>query len=434
LLRRRNLLVSGGLAVLAAPFERIAKSGAEPAIAKRFVSMCTPCGLMDAWLPSGDGRDFVLSEQAKSLASVREKLLIVQGMRSALTIDNMGFGGHPFGIMGAFAGHAPWKSYDTEHPDAKPRGYSIDRAIAATLGDQAGTPLALGVLPTGDKRTILSFGADGSHIRPEGNASKVFQSLFRDLGLSEAELARLRTMRKSVLDAWVSEVNALQPHLGQQHRATVDGYLTQVRALERDLTKGDGAACNPTAIAGEPDFYTNAVNVPEIGRQMMDLVVSAFACGASRVASLMWNQAQSNLRHPWVNVDSGHHGLTHSDDVEKADAQLVRIYTWFTEQFAYLVKQLDSLPDLAGGSLLDSTVVYWTQPLGKHRSHSGYDMRVIMAGSAGGYLGTGRYLKLAGQPQNDLLSELHLAVTGAPTTLFDESFFKTKNELQVLRA
>ena len=74
----------------------------------------------------------------------------------------------------------------------------------------------------------------------------------------------------------------------------------------------------------------------------------------------------------WLGVTEGHHELSHNPDSDqKSQEKLIRINKWYCEQMAYLVKRLAETPEPGGsGSLLDNTLVIWTNELGKGNSHT----------------------------------------------------------------
>ena len=67
-----------------------------------------------------------------------------------------------------------------------------------------------------------------------------------------------------------------------------------------------------------------------------------------------------------------------------------RYKRWFSEQFAYLLRELDAHPD-GNGTLLDNTAIFLCSELGHSSLHNHRNMPFILAGRAGG-LETGRYL------------------------------------------
>jgi hypothetical protein len=134
--------------------------------------------------------------------------------------------------------------------------------------------------------------------------------------------------------------------------------------------------------------------------------VMSLACDLTRVASLQWSTSVSNKQFPWLDIHEGHHDFSHEGDTNAdAQAKLVAINTWYAEQFAYLVTALKGVAE-GEGSLLDNTVVLWCNELGIGNTHSRRDMPYVLAGSAGGYFQTGRYLQYQGDPHNNLLLSL----------------------------
>jgi hypothetical protein len=144
----------------------------------------------------------------------------------------------------------------------------------------------------------------------------------------------------------------------------------------------------------------------------MDLLVTALACDLTRVGSLQWSTAQSGVTFTWLGHSEDHHGLSHqADDTEEARRQLTAIDHWYAQQFAYLCKRMSEIRE-GDGSMLDNSVVLWSNEQGNGDKHTLTEIPYIIAGSGGGYLRTGRYLKFDEPAHNDLfVSVLH--ATGA---------------------
>jgi hypothetical protein len=145
-------------------------------------------------------------------------------------------------------------------------------------------------------------------------------------------------------------------------------------------------------------------NFPTIGRLQTDLMVLAHSCGLTRVSTFMWGNADSWQFFPWIGVNEEHHTLSHSGDSDAAaTAKLVKINLWHSEQVAYLMDKLAAVPDTAGGTLLDNSVILWGNELGVGNSHTYKDIPWVLAGGSGGYFKMGRYLQYKDQPHNNLL-------------------------------
>ncbi len=113
-------------------------------------------------------------------------------------------------------------------------------------------------------------------------------------------------------------------------------------------------------------------NIPKISKMQIDLMVNSFAADFARVATLQYTNSVGEAKMRWLGVDEGHHDLSHHED-SKQDSQekLTKINRWYCEQVAYLAKRLAETPEPGGeGSLLDNTLIVWTNELGKGNSHT----------------------------------------------------------------
>jgi hypothetical protein len=109
----------------------------------------------------------------------------------------------------------------------------------------------------------------------------------------------------------------------------------------------------------------------------------------------------------WLDVDEGHHSLSHEPDSnEDAQTKLTKINRWFCEQLAYLTKRLAETPEPGGeGSLLDNTLIVWSNELGKGNSHTLNDIPFVMVGNGLDFQ-MGRSLKFGRTAHNRLLLSL----------------------------
>jgi hypothetical protein len=124
----------------------------------------------------------------------------------------------------------------------------------------------------------------------------------------------------------------------------------------------------------------------------MDLLAMALACDLTRVVTLQWEAAYSDVRFTWLGADRGHHTISHdSDDNADSVEMLTKINVWYAEQFAYLLAKLDGMQE-GTGTVLDNCVVFWGNELGRGNVHSHWPMPFVLAGSGGGLLQTGRFL------------------------------------------
>ena len=129
-------------------------------------------------------------------------------------------------------------------------------------------------------------------------------------------------------------------------------------------------------------------NTPQISRMQIDLLVNALANDMTRVVSLQFMRSVGQARMRWLNVEEGHHSLSHEPDSNQdAQDKLLRINQWFAGELAYLADQLAQIPEPggAGGSLLDHTQIVLINELGKGNSHTLSNIPFVLLGGGGGF-------------------------------------------------
>jgi hypothetical protein len=250
----------------------------------------------------------------------------------------------------------------------------------------------------------------------------VYKRLFGGAGASPEQLdARLRK-KQSVLDLLRGELGELRNRVGAEEAGKLDAHLAVLRRMETSLS---GPAANLSCDAPPPvmQLDPNAhQNFADITRAQTDLLVTALACGLTRVATLQLSHTVGPHVFSWLGLSEGHHSLSHMDDSNTTGVmQFVTAERWISEQFGYLVQQLAALPEPGGdGTLLDHTLVVWAKELADGRLHDNVSVPFILAG-ANGFLTPGRYLKLGGEPHQKLLVSICQAMGLDNATFGDPS-------------
>jgi len=393
---------------------------------------------MDAdWLPQGGERDFVLSPTLKPLEPHRADINIIYGLDAKtsymqdgnphdLSMAHMLTGMRMQGSNRGRAGHLL---------DGTAGGPSIDQALAAAIGnDTKRRSLELGVQSTTTDLepmvTRMSYGGPNDPRTPLDDPKQAFALLFGESRSTQAEVEALHQRRKSVLDAVLTEFNAVNATLGYDDRQRLERHATAIRDLERQLELRAVQGCQVPPAA--PDIRVDVFDCirdgrpnkcltgfPEIGKAQTDLMVLALACDLTRVVSLQWSTAESTTVHSHLGIADEHHLMSHN--IAKHGAELTRINTWYAEQFAYLLTELKKVPE-AGGTLLDHTLLFWPNELSQPEVHSRVRLPYVLAGGASGKVPTGRFLHYQGNPHNTLYATF-LNIFGVPATGFGESAY-----------
>lgn len=203
-----------------------------------------------------------------------------------------------------------------------------------------------------------------------------------------------------------------------EDQTKVEAHIDNLRDIELRLdVDGAGAGCSKPEAVAKYDAGAND-NFPKTLKLQTDLLVRSFACDMTRVATLQWSRSVGGETHRWIGItDKDHHSLSHDGD-GNADSQekLIKINTWYAEQFAYLLEQMKLVKEGAG-TMLDNTVILWGNELGKGNAHSRDKVPYVMAGRAGGYFKTGRFLKYNNDSHSNLLVSIANAM-GVATNSF----------------
>ena len=397
---RRGLLASMGAGLAATPLLPLFESESKAAVGDvaRVVLMFSPNGtIRPNWLPSGGTTDFSFGSILAPLEPVRDQILVLDGIRfpSGGAGNNHMAGPSKFTCgTGLLAGDEFTGGGDAS--SGWGGGTSVDQVHAAAVGGE--TPfssLEFGVRVTGSNpRHRLAYGGPNNPIPPESDPAAMFDRLFSEFGADQAELARLRTERRSVLDVLDAQTSAIESRVSSADKAKMAAHLEGLREIEKrlDLDGATGEHCEVPDVMMPGDALATSA-YPEVSQLQLQLLTMAFACDLTRAATFMRSGSTSGQSFPWLDISEGHHDLSHEGD-GNGDAQnkLTRINTWYAEQFASFVQMLAAVPE-GDGTMLDNTIVLWGNELSKGNTHDVDPVPLVMAGGANLGIETGRFLQ-----------------------------------------
>jgi hypothetical protein len=436
LTRRRLLGGLGALTVsLAAPILKTSTAfGADtktPA-AKRFIGMFSANGtIASEFFPTFPGTEapLTMGRILKPLEAHKDKLLVLRGVHMNSTVEdvlgttstNKPGGPHMKGPGAMLTGGSLQAGSFTG--SGGPAGYadriSVDQFIAGRIG--TGTQfssLEFGVRIEGQEplRVISYRGANQPNTAVD-DPFRMYTRIFSGKDLSATDLSRILAERKSVIDFLKGDIATLQSRLSVADKSRLDAQLSGIRSIEQRLTSAS-KSCTPLTMPAQFDTRDMA-NYPKVGRLQTDLMLLALSCGLTNVCTFMWANADSWQFYPWIGVNEEHHELSHAGDGDTASIEkLVKINSWHAEQVAYVLDQLTLTTEVDGSSALDNTLLLWGNELGAGNTHTYKDIPWLLAGSAGGYLKTGRAIQYKDRPHNDLLVAVCNAMGLADVTTF----------------
>lgn len=389
-LSRRTLLRGAGVALALpwldamVPAVHAAKSTGFP---KRFAWVYIPNGVVqEAWHPKTAGADWEVTESLQPLAPFRKYLNVFTGLDREF---RGGTGVHAQAGCCWLTSSPPSEALDGGFPT----NTSLDQIIAKHIRGNTLLPsLELSCNDHKNQRETkyfetISWYGPGYAANVQKDPREVFQRLF----------GKPKQTTKSVLDVVMEDARRLNRRLGGADRQKFAEYLESVRDVEQRIERAEQRASSaqrpplarPKGIPDERGEYI---------RLMGDMIAIAFQQDLTRVATLLvdperWDTPR--MYHGVFESPQNHHVLTHTKGHE-AKEKLRRIDYFHVEQFAYLVKRLQEIPE-GNGSLLDACVVSLGSGMGDGRVHDYNNLPLITAGSGGGIIGTGKHHAFGGK-------------------------------------
>jgi hypothetical protein len=374
---------------------------------QRLVIMFSPDGVVpNAFWPDEEGSSFKLKESLKPLEAFRERTLILRGVCDKIRGDG---DGHMRGIgclltgIELFPGNIQGGS-DT--PAGWSKGNSIDQEIKEFLQSKPETRTRFGSLEFGvlvpdraDTWTRMVYAGPNKPLAPIDNPYQMFAKLYGRMKDQES--------LRSILDDVQEDLQKVGAQVSAADRRLLEEHTTFVREMEQELKSAAAAPVGHAVPQLEPGVKSENDKMPRISKMQIELLVNSFAADCARVATLQYTNSVGQARMRWLKVDEGQHELSHKPDEDKeSQDKLTRINAWYCEQLAYLAKRLAETPEPGGGgSLLDNTVLLWTNELGKGNSHTLDNIPFVLVGNGLDFR-MGRSVKYPLLPHNRLLMAL----------------------------
>jgi hypothetical protein len=407
---RRDFLRDLGIGAAALPFVMNLPSlgfANQQRRKQRLVVLFSPNGVVPpAFWPDQEGKEFTLKESLKPLEPFKERTLILHGVCDKVRGDGdnhmRGIGClltgtelYPGNIQGGSHTPAGWAS-----------GISIDQEIKNYLQKDDASRTRFGSLEFGvlvpkraDTWTRMVYTGPNKPVAPIDDPYQMFAKLYGR--------TKDRAVLASILDSVNDDLKKVGSAVSAEDRRLLEEHATFVRQMEQELKAAKDQKTGHPVPELEPGVKEENDNIPRISKMQIELMVNSFAADFARVATLQYTNSVGGARMHWIGVNEGHHELSHEpDNNAKAQEKLTKINQWFCEQLAYLAKRLADTPEPGGnGSLLDNTLIVWTNELGKGNSHTLDDIPFVLVGNGLDFK-MGRSLKYKKVAHNRLLMAL----------------------------
>jgi Protein of unknown function (DUF1552) len=354
---------------------------------QRLVVIFSPNGVFPpAFWPDEEGDEFTLKEIVKPLEPFQDRMLMLRGVCDKVRGDGdnhmRGIGCLLTGVE-LFPGNIQGGSHT---PAGWAKGISIDQEIKNFLQKGPATRTRFGSLEFGvmvpdraDTWTRMVYVGANKPIAPIDNPYQMFAKLYGRVKDREA--------LESVLDDVQDDLNKVGAAVSAEDRRLLDEHASFVREMEKELRESKEQDVGHAVPEPEPGVRKENDNIPRISKMQIDLLVNSFAADFARVATFQITNSVGQARMRWLKINEGHHELSHEPDTNSAAVEkLTKINKWYCEQMAYLAQRLAETPEPGGGgSLLDNTLIVWTNELGKGNSHTLDDIPFVLVGNGLGF-------------------------------------------------
>ena len=347
-------------------------------LARRFVAFHFGNGvILNRFVPTTAGPTWTLSDQLAPLVNVKEYCNVLSGFENKHA-DKIT---HHEGMAGMWSGH-PF--IQMGGLNSKFGGPSIDQVAAMHVGRNTTFPsLEIGCskrVSTNEGPTMqfMSHKSSEQPNEPEYNPREVFTKLFSTPPPEDPS----RPSRIDVLDAVLADASSLKTKVGVSDRKRIDAHLESVSMLQAQINALPPVCVKPAMPAETNTDVGGKEPLDAVSKAMSDLLVYAFACDLTRVASYMLSPGVGHSVYHFISSEE-QHVMSH-DPLGSAQA-LHQTIVWNVQQYAYLLEKMKATPDGAG-NLLDNSCVLLGSDCSEGWSHSIKNMCVVVAGGGGGML------------------------------------------------
>tara|TARA_Y100000588_G_scaffold6742_1_gene8001 strand:- start:2494 stop:3897 length:1404 start_codon:yes stop_codon:yes gene_type:complete len=371
------------------------------------------------WAPADVGRNFELTPSALlPLDEWRDYLTIISNtdVRMAEAFEAPEIGGDHFRSSAVFLTQQHPKQ--TESSDVYV-GTSLDQIYANRFGQDTPIPSLQLCIENVDQAGGCAYGYSCVYTDSISWASATeplpmirdprtaFDLLFGRGGTPEERAARRRTS-SSILDWIMDDVAKLRRQLGPNDYRRLDGYLEDVREIERRIQGIEAQNRTgeerqlPGAPAGVPDSFSEHMKL------MLDLQVLAFAADITRVFSFKTGRDASARVYPESGTDTPFHPASHHGDREDRILDFAVINKFHVSMLPYFLEKLKNTEE-GDTHLLDKTMIIYGSPMADGNIHNHRRCPLIVLGGASGGLEGNLHLKAPdGTPMaNVMLSLMH---------------------------
>lgn len=200
--------------------------------------------------------------------------------------------------------------------------------------------------------------------------------------------------RPPIVDRVLADYKRLRDgnrRLSSADKQRLDDHIDRINELDRKLSVVASCGAITPPSSSSTDEWSSSFGVDPAAQKrfwqlMNDVVVAAMACDTCRIVTMNVGEHFSDYVGDW------HQDVAHQANVSAERHELIFAghRRFFEDVYVDLISKLDALSDVNGGTVLDNSLVQWTQESGTV-THDPIEMTVVTAGAADGFFSTGNY-------------------------------------------
>lgn len=379
----------------------------------RMAFLQVPNGIIPgSWWPAEQGgSDFTLSPTLQAFEKIRHEMQVISGLDNLSANAGADGGGDHARAGTTFLTGVRIKK--TAGADIY-AGTSIDQVVAEKIGHLTRfRSLELSCEPNSRKSGDCDSGYSCAYeyniswrgptqpLAPEVNPRLVFERLFGSGSPDQRaeNLKRRQLEERSILDFVMEDAQAINSKMNGRDRQKLDQFLTSVREIEQRIERAERMPVPSLQADTPPGLPTDAGDHIQL---MFDMLFLAFQTDSTRIATVLMAKEGSDRIFPDIGVTGGHHTISHHRNNPDTIAQICKIDLWYTRQLAKFLEKMETTTDVDGKSLLHNSMILYGSGNADGNRHTHYDLPIMVAGSGGGGLKTGRYVKVDAKPLTNL--------------------------------
>lgn len=181
--------------------------------------------------------------------------------------------------------------------------------------------------------------------------------------------------------------------IAKEEKILLEDHMQSLSELQAQIIASTPPAapeCVKPSAPGGSAANGDSFGMDRVNQQNVDIMIAAVKCGIVNIGTIMLAEAVDDTVFRNLNITGNWHG-TYSHATMNSN-EILKITQFMAGFFGRMINGLNVPEPGTNGTYLDNSLVMLGNAMGNGTEHGYNDMPVILAGSLGGKLRTGRYI------------------------------------------